>query len=136
MFEKARTPELRGKIGEAAAVFFFSAEGYIVSIPLSENQKYDLICDRGLGLKRIQVKTTMQKKKSGDYIVNLKTNSANSKGNSHTNFDPNDVDYLFVLCGDGRMFCIPAKEIKAVSKMTIGKEQEKYMIAKVSGGGK
>ena len=48
--------KLKGDIAVAAVIFDLTKKGYIVSEPMSENAPYDLICDTGSKLLRIQVK--------------------------------------------------------------------------------
>lgn len=46
-----------GDDSEAAFLAKFKSLGWIVSVPFGENQRYDLVLDRGNGMERIQVKT-------------------------------------------------------------------------------
>ena len=47
-----------GDVGEAIAVVEFTQQGFMVSKPLSNNARYDLIVDKDNKLYRVQVKTT------------------------------------------------------------------------------
>lgn len=46
-----------GDVSEAKVLARFIELDWSVSIPFGDNQRYDLILDRGLGLERVQVKT-------------------------------------------------------------------------------
>ena len=48
--------KLKGDIAVAAVILNLTKKGYIVSEPMSENAPYDLICDTGNKLLKIQVK--------------------------------------------------------------------------------
>ena len=48
--------KLKGDTAVAAVIFDLTKKGYIISEPMSENAPYDLICDTGTELLRIQVK--------------------------------------------------------------------------------
>ena len=47
---------VKGDVAVAAVVFDLTKRGYIVSTPLTENSPYDLVCDVGDKLLRLQVK--------------------------------------------------------------------------------
>lgn len=63
----------QGNAGVGQAIAYYTSQGYTVSIPLNDTQKYDLIVDDGESLRRVQVKTTTHVKPSGFYGVTLKT---------------------------------------------------------------
>ena len=50
-----------GDISEAKVLAKFIELGWAVMIPFGENQRYDLVLDRGKGLERVQVKTAHYK---------------------------------------------------------------------------
>ncbi|MCB1711329.1 MAG: hypothetical protein KDH96_02255, partial [Candidatus Riesia sp.] len=68
-------------------------------------QKYDLIVDDGIDLKKVSVKTATTKSNSNFYRLYLRTVSGRKVvGCSHEN-----TDVTFVLCADSTMYCIPNK---------------------------
>ncbi|WP_426513126.1 group I intron-associated PD-(D/E)XK endonuclease [Dactylosporangium sp. McL0621] len=48
----------QGDLGVAMAIAYYTRTGYAVSVPLTDNTRYDLIIDGGERLLRVQVKTT------------------------------------------------------------------------------
>lgn len=55
-------PRKQGEIGLGAAIAWFLGEGYGVSVPLCDNQPYDLIIDsKADGLQKVQVKTSTRR---------------------------------------------------------------------------
>ena len=101
----------QGNIGEAFAIYFYTKLGYTVSKPLSENTPYDLVIDEGSGLLRVQVKTsTYQRYPNSGYTIQLRTSGGNQSGQGKTSYiDPNLVDIVFILCGDGNYYIVPAE---------------------------
>lgn len=110
---------LQGNIGVARAIDYFVSSGICISIPMNDTQKYDLVAEIDTELKKISVKTTSQIAKSGNYIVTLKNSGGSSGRSVIRNFNPNDVDYLFVLCSNRDMLLIPTSDLDTVSTLTI-----------------
>lgn len=99
----------QGDIGVSSAIYYFTSIGNIVSLPLTEASKYDLLRDDGEKILRVQCKTSryMNKGRSA-YQVVLKTAGGNrSWGGVISNLSSAYCDEVFVLTGDGRMFNIP-----------------------------
>jgi len=123
-------PTSQGTLGVGVAIGYYSSIGYIVSIPLSDNQKYDLLVDENTDdtIKKTQVKTTRYKKK-GLYQVQLKTVCPKKTSkNRITPFDNTKVDYVFVVCEDGTLYNIPSKKIKAKTTLSLNSEWDKYKV--------
>lgn len=89
------TTVTKGTVGVGAAIFFFTKKGYIVSIPITDNQPYDLVVDRGDGLEKVSVKYTSQKSKYGIYVCELKSVRPNRKKNIVRKFDDKTCDIVF-----------------------------------------
>lgn len=114
MFKKAKNSKQKGNIGLGAAIAHFTKEGYSVSLPLTESQRYDLIVDDGTKLYRVEVKTSSHKKPSGSYEVLIKTCGGNKSFNTTKHFDCEAVDLLFILTEDGKQYCIPTSAMNGV----------------------
>ena len=56
----------RGDISEAQVAAAFLEQGWVVLKPYGDNQRYDLVTDRGSGFERVQVKTAWLK---GDCLL-------------------------------------------------------------------
>jgi len=104
-----------------------------VSVPLTDSQPYDLIVDDGERLRRMWVRTTTLCRSSpGKYfLLNLRTVSGLGRGLGMGKvklFDPTLVDLLFVACGDGSLFLIPADAVAATSQLQLGPKWAAYRV--------
>lgn len=112
-------------MGETIAAF--TREGWTVCVPLTDNQPYDLVIDRGNGPERVQVKTTRYKTKYGVYQTALRTNGGNRSGGGKAKlFSPEEVEWLFVLNNDGDKYLIPAAAVSSGSALNLGRATLKY----------
>ena len=118
----------QGCVGLGSAIAYFVSKGFVVSLPLVDNQDYDLIIDDGT-LRKVQVKTTgTLNRASKYYIVQLKSVRSNRNKNVIKNFDTTTTDYLFILTGNGDKYVIPCSEIVVGSALTLHKALDKYKI--------
>lgn len=115
----------QGSVGLANAISYYTLKGYIVSLPLIDNQEYDLLVDCGNGIEKVQVKTT-KRKVAGNFKVQIKTVRPNRKSNTIKRFDNASVDLLFVLTEDMESYSIPCKEINVGCELTLDKRYEQY----------
>jgi hypothetical protein len=106
----------QGNVGVAKAIFEYTKLGYTVLVPFSDSDKYDLVIDDGVSLKKVQVKTSRSKTTRGDYKVNLATNGGNRSCSSMRKRQSDDYDLLFALTDDGRCWSIPEYVLGEVSK--------------------
>ena len=90
-----------GDIGEAVAIFKFTCSGFVVSKPLSNNCRYDLIVEYNNKLYKIQVKTTSNVK---DDVMVFATKTTNyTKGTwSSNNYTKQDIDAFFLYCEENQ----------------------------------
>ena len=81
---------------------------YTVSIPISENIKYDLVVDRGGRPERVQCKTT----KSDGEVIKVKCHSTSSWGkktHSTTRYTEKDIEWIVAYdVTTDRCYYIPA----------------------------
>ncbi len=124
MFELCTTTTERGSVGEARAIYEFVKRGWVVSTPINDKAKYDLILDNGLGLHRVQVKTTCNISTSGGFEVKLSTTYANRSQCVIKHRGGNDYDMLFILAGDGSTWLIPCEDLgDARSAIVVGAQK-------------
>ena len=117
----------QGDVGLGAAISAFTCSGWTVCVPLTDNQPYDLVIDRGDGPERVQVKTTRCKTKYGIYQVSLRTKGGNRSGAGKVKFfSPEEVEWLFVLNNDGEQYLIPAAKISSKAAINLSGEFLKY----------
>ena len=123
-----KNTKIQGNVGIGSAIQYFTLKGYIVSIPITDSQDYDLIFDDGKEINTVQVKTTRSKSKYGIYKLGLRVNGGNRSGRGKTKFLNKKIKYIFGLCEDGKRYLIPTEEIDATSVINLGKEYDKYII--------
>lgn len=110
MFNNAKNSKKQGDIGLGVAIGYFTSLGYVVNIPLTDSQDYDLIVDCGDRLDRVQVKTTSYKKLN-KFKVSLSVKGGNRSNNTIKSFDKTTVDSVFILTSDGEKYWIPVKDL-------------------------
>lgn len=116
---------MKGNIALGQAISYFTRQEYIISIPLNDSQKYDLIIEKNNILQTVQVKFTSEKNKNGkSYICTLKTTSGTSRQKIYSTTDTN-VDLLFCYCENDEKYLIPIKEITNNNTITLSKEKPK-----------
>lgn len=118
----------QGDIGVAKAIYIYTALGYTVSIPNTDNAKYDLIIDKETP-QRVQVKTTTFKTKSGVYQVMLRTSGGNQSWSGEVGrIDKSNVDLVAILSEDGSFYQYPAEVLHGRTTVNLGKDSEKYKV--------
>jgi PD-(D/E)XK endonuclease len=87
---------------------------------------YDLVVDAEGALYRVQVKTaTARDRKSGVWSCRL---AQNPKYRKTVVYDPDDVDFFFIIDGDMTYYLVPGEEVAglgSVSLATLGHRQVK-----------
>ena len=121
LFDACKTSTKQGDIGEARAIYEYTKRGYVVSSPLHDSAKYDLIVDDGTKLSKVQVKTSKLKFTEGaGYQICLPTGGGNTKVNTRRKPEAGDYDELFVLTEDGECWIIPASVVVGRSTISVG----------------
>jgi PD-(D/E)XK endonuclease len=135
--ERAVNRRIQGDLGEISAMEWLTAQGALVWIPMGHSPHVDLMAQFGDRFVRVQVKTStcQGRLRQGDprWRVAIATSGGNqSWGGTVKRFDPEKVDYLFVLVGDGRRWFIPAPCVEA--RRMIGLGGSKYSEFEVESG--
>lgn len=123
--ERAVNRRVQGDLGEFSAMEWLASKGALVWIPLGHSPDVDLIGELDGRLLRIQVKTSTYAVKTPRGLerwhVSIATNGGNQSWSGATKrFDSQNVDYLFVLVGDGRRWMIPASAVEASRAVALG----------------
>ena len=118
-------PVTQGSLGLSYAIAYLTRKGYNVSVPLVDNQEYDLVCEVENELKKVQVKTTRAKVNSS-YCVQLKSVRSNRTENNIHKFDNKSSDYLLAVTEIGDIYFIPTSDIEAKSSLSLGMKYESY----------
>jgi hypothetical protein len=91
------------------AMAWFARRGYRVSVP-AEPVPYDLIVEADGRLYRIQVKTAIGKdSKSGAPVCRVCR--IPRRDGRRIAYDPDDVDFFFIIDGEGNKYIIPLAEL-------------------------
>lgn len=102
-------PNINGNKGLTLAVAWFTLQDYAVSIPTLRQGAYDLLIDKYDGnILKVKVVTTTYKTPYGKYEANLQM-LPGTRGKK-VSFNPNLVDYLFIVCGFKDFYLIPSLE--------------------------
>lgn len=128
MFADMTTVE-QGRVGLGFAIAYFTKLGRTVSLPLIDNQSYDLIVDDGENLNRVEVKTTrFKEKKNTCYTVHLRKVRHNKTTNRTTHFDGKAADILFVVTEAEDQYVIPSSAVDGKASLCLGKQAEKWKV--------
>jgi PD-(D/E)XK endonuclease len=123
--ERAVNRRVQGDIGELSAMEWLGSRGATVWVPFNHSPHVDLMAEWDGTLTKVQVKTSTfcTIKKFGDerWHIAIATHGGNRSWTGLTKkFDPAQVDYLFVLVGDGRRWFIPAGLVEAARSLALG----------------
>ena len=87
-----------GDIGESVAIMNFMKNDFIVSKPLSNNARYDLIIEKNNILYKVQVKTTQNIKEKVKMDFALKTTNYSKGEWVSTGYTTKEIDLFFLYC--------------------------------------
>jgi hypothetical protein len=120
----------QGDIGVAKAIYIYTALGYTVSIPNTDNAKYDLVVEKDGKLNRVQVKTTSYKTQYGIYQAMLKTSGGNQSWSGEiSRISSNNVDLVFILTEEGITYEFPSEVLNGSATVNLGKDKDQYKVA-------
>lgn len=87
-----------GDLGESVAIMKFTQMGCIVSKPLTNNARYDLIVEYNNKLYKVQVKTTQAIKENVKMEFSIKTTNYSQGSWKSTGYTNNEIDLFFLYC--------------------------------------
>jgi hypothetical protein len=129
MLKHIKNSKIKGTVGLGKAIQYFTSKECIVSLPINDSQKYDLVVDVAGNLQRIQVKTSASTNNDGlSWEIALRTTGGNQSFYTAKLFDPTTCDAVFILTEDGRTWLIPSDRIHNTTKITVGKKWAEYEI--------
>jgi predicted RNA-binding protein with RPS1 domain len=88
----------KGDIAEANAVVRFMELGYVVSEPINDHSRYDLVVDDG-EMNKVQVKYASMDE-SGRIYVSIKSSNPNTNTSVDKEYTADEVDAYAVYCPD------------------------------------
>jgi hypothetical protein len=110
----------QGDLGELSAMDWFASRGAIVCFPIGHSPDWDFVAELDGRLLRVQVKTCIafyQRR----WSVSVCTRGGNQSWSGLVKrFDPSTCDYLFVVVGDGRRWCIPSDALESKTSIALG----------------
>jgi hypothetical protein len=107
-------------LGELSAMEWFASKGAGICIPFGHSPHVDFVADFGDRLARVQVKTCTCFVRNR-WSVTLCTRGGNQSWNGIVKrLDRARFDFLFVVVGDGRRWCIPARTLRVGSHLSLG----------------
>lgn len=110
----------QGSVALGRAIAYFSSLGFPVLIPISEQQRYDLIVDMNDTLYRVECKHGTQKNNTSSYKVDLRTQGGNRSGRGKISvISSTECDLVFILANN-ETWLIPSKEIEGMATVTVG----------------
>jgi len=115
--------------GTAIAAMWFLLCGCNASIPI-EPTIYDLLVSTPGGIKRVQVKTTTYKSKDGWTVAVGRRPYSVGNREPLVPYDPDLVDFFFVLDGDLTMYLIPSR-VLAGRVMVLLRSYSKYIVGDI-----
>jgi hypothetical protein len=124
----------KGNLAVASAIAYFVSSGYMVSIPLSDTAKYDLVIEKQGAFQAVQCKYAGYERSAGIFAVPLYVSGGNrSAGNHRIRYQSGDFDVLYILCANQRAYAIPFGEIADQITINVGRgskwsKWEKYLL--------
>lgn len=119
----------QGNLGLGRAIAYYTSRCISVLLPLNDSQKYDLAIDIDGAIKRVSVKTTRGKSKSGKFQVQLKNTTLGADHNTIRRFDKTSCEIVFIVTVDGDMYEIPSGCIDATCSMTLNEDYDKFKVS-------
>lgn len=119
----------QGDIGVAHAIYWYTLQGYKVSIPNTDSTRYDLIVDKHGKLYRVQCKTTFFKTPSGNFEVGLRTHGGNQSWNKQSKYiNADETDIVWVTTEDRNGYEFPVDVCAGRASLTLNAKLEYYKV--------
>lgn len=125
---------IKGEITELKCQLFCLKQGYIVSKPVLDNARYDLLLDYNGRFYRIQIKTSrwMSEEHEG-FVFNCKSQHSISGGNKIMKYTPEEIDFFMTEFND-EFYLVPCEkariEMRLRFKPTKNNQDHKAFFAK------
>ena len=130
---RALKPDLKHlrEAGASIAAAWFTLCGNSVLFPI-EPATYDLVVSLQRGLSRVQVKTTTHYSKNGWMISVGRRPYSIRKDAPLIPYDPDVIDYFFIIDGDLNVYLIPSRVIAGRVSLLL-RTYTKYIVGNASG---
>jgi hypothetical protein len=117
--------------GPAIAAAWFMLGGCSALFPV-EPTTYDLVASMPDGLRRVQVKTTTSTGKNGWQVSVGRRPYSIRKDTPLVPYDPDVIDYFFIIDGDMNMYLIPSRVIAGRVSILL-RTYQAYIVGNASG---
>lgn len=108
---------ITGELTELKCQMFCLERGFIVSKPIVDNARYDLLLDYNNKFYRIQIKTSRWMSEEHEGIVfNCKSQHSVAGGNKIMKYTPEEVDF-FMTEFEGEFYLIPCERAKSEMRL-------------------
>lgn len=117
-----------GKITELEVLSYVMKQGYSVSIPFGDKDRYDQIWDINGKLLRVQVKTSHWYKNEQSAIeFKCLTNYVKTTGNVEHKYSKEEIDY-FATYWEGKVYLVPVEECSSKKILRFSAKQNQGTI--------
>ena len=108
---------VKGELTEIKCQLYCLENGYIVSKPILDNARYDMILDYNGKLYRIQIKTSRWMSEEHEGIIfNCKSQHSISGGNKIMKYSPEEIDF-FMTEFENEYYLIPCEKTKTEMRL-------------------
>ena len=125
----------QGDAGLGQAIAYFTSKGYDVALPLTDSADWDLIVEFEDGLKRVQVKTSVQINKTGVMMFSCDVKGGNqSFSKPAKTIQEQGWDYIFLHhLVTQKQALIPKEALNTKGQINLGSSQCKYKEFMING---
>lgn len=108
---------VKGELTELKCQLYCLEQGYVMSKPILDNARYDMIIDYNGKFYRIQVKTSRWMSEEHEGIVfNCKSQHSVSGGNKIMKYSPEEIDF-FMTEFENEYYLIPCDKARSEMKL-------------------
>lgn len=119
----------QGAIYVAKAIAYFAYEGYNISVPISDVQRYDLIVEKNGTLSRVEVKSSRFQSNNISYQVSLRTRGGNRSWTGKTvSLSSTDCELVFIGCDDGSQYLFPITLLEGRATINLPGKYKEYQV--------
>ena len=128
----------KGRAALVMAIAYFGSNGYTVSTPLNDTQKYDLVIEKDGKFQSVQCKFGGEIVYNNPDAYGCSLRTIGAKGTYHGTVVDSGVDILFCLRPDNIMYVIPIAELTNQSSIRLtthnsvfnsGFDSSKYIVS-------
>jgi hypothetical protein len=113
-------PRMLRACAESFAAAWFGVRGIATATP-AQPAAYDLLITLPDGVRRVQVKTSTTRGRHGTWVVQIgRRPYVLDKSASRQPYDPDHLDYFFIIDGDSAVYLIPSIVVAGRTRISVG----------------